>query len=318
MQPDLNRLKIFFHIYSRLSITEAADELHITPSAVSQQLKKLESEMETALFTRSHKRLVPSRSGKRLYDLVAPLITKLQAGLTTMADEREDPKGVLKIGAPMEFGSIYLPHVISSFRDIYIGVNFELDLGRPSTLLPRVSSGQLDFAFSDTFPTKQQHHSDYGSFSVQPVIEEEVILACSQQYYQDNLNGDESFKNLQQASFISQQNNGRALNNWFLHHFNKRPTQLDIVLTVASHQGVVSGVRHHLGLGVVVKHLVSDDVKNGDILILQNGRQQAINRISIVQLLDKVPTLRERTFLKHFLKIAQNSKTLKGLNLCCR
>ena len=141
MHPDFNRLKVFFHIYSRLSITDAADDLHITPSAVSQQLKKLEKELKTILFTRLHKRLVPTQSGKRLFDLVAPIIKDLQQGLNSLADDRREPTGLLKIGAPMEFGSIYLPYVISTFRNSFDKVTFELELGRPSALLPKVHSG---------------------------------------------------------------------------------------------------------------------------------------------------------------------------------
>ena len=316
MQADFNRLKIFFHIFSRLSISGAADELHITPSAVSQQLKKLEAEIKAVLFTRLHKRLVPTQAGRRLFDLVAPIIKDLQAGLSSLEDEWQEPTGLLTVGAPMEFGSIYLPHVMYTFGRKYPKVRFELKLGRPSSLLPRVNSGELDFAFSDTFPTKQQHHSDFGIFSIRPVIEEQVVLACSKKYYRESLKGEESLDMLQQASFISQQKDARALNNWFLHHFNRRPSRLNIVLTVESHQAVVSGVRHHLGLGIIVSHLVADEVQSGSLVILQAMKQQAINRISIVQLLDKVPTLKEKYFLEHFIQTAQNSKTLKGLELC--
>jgi DNA-binding transcriptional LysR family regulator len=240
MQADLNRLQVFYHIFSSLSITVAAAELGITPSAVSQQLKKLEQETKTVLFTRLHKRLVPTAQGNRLFALVDPIIKGLKSGLTLIAEERSEPNGLLRVGAPMEFGSVYLPHVFSTFRARYDKVTFSLELGRPSTLLPMVNSGDLDFAFVDTFPTKEQHYSDFRNLSVQPVIEEQVVLACSRKFFDLSLKQTPSYQELIASSFISQEQDGRALYNWFLHHFGKSPSRLNIVLTVSNHRAVVS------------------------------------------------------------------------------
>lgn len=315
MQPDLNRLQIFYHIFRRLSITVASAELGITPSAVSQQLKKLEQETKMVLFTRLHKQLVPTADGNRLFALIEPIIKDLNAGLTVIAEERTEPNGLLRIGAPMEFGSIYLPYVFSTFRTKYDKVSFSLELGRPSTLLAKVNSGELDFAFVDTFPTKDQHYSDFGSFSVQPIIDEQVVLACSKSFFDTHFTTEPTYDDLVTSPFISQEEDGRALYNWFLHHFGKTPIRLHIVLTIAHHQTVVSGVRHHIGLGIIVNHLVWDDIQSGKIVIIRNREPQAVNRISVVQLQDKIPTLTERTFLKHFESVSKKSKALKRLSL---
>ena len=48
--PDLNRLRVFFWVYECKSVVAAAKELHITQSAVSQHLKKLELELGTPNF----------------------------------------------------------------------------------------------------------------------------------------------------------------------------------------------------------------------------------------------------------------------------
>ena len=318
MLPDFNRLKIFYHVHSCLSISGAAEMLHLTPSAVSQQIKRLESEVKTPLFTRLHKNLVPTQAGKRLYKIVEPLVSSLIDGMDVWEADLTEPYGKLKIGAPVEFGSIYLPHVISIFRTKYPKVTFEVDLGRPSFLLPKVRSGELDFAFADTFPTKEQIYEDHGHFSNKPVIEEEVILACSKRYNEKDMADDHSFNNLVHKSFISQQHDGRGLNNWFRHHFKKTAPRLNIVLTVANHQAVVSSVRHHVGLGIIVPHLIEKEIKTGSIVVIRCTAKQAVNRVSLVQLLDKVPTLTEKRFLITFDGIVQRSKTLRRLNLCAR
>ena len=315
MLPDLNRLRLFYHVHVRLSVSEAADDLHITPSAVSQQLKKLEDEIGLPLFTRLHKRLVPTPSGKRLFSLAAPLIEGLKVGMDTLAEGRDEPSGMLRIGAPVEFGSIYLPHVISTYRKRYPKVTFDLELGRPSGLMPGVASGDLDLAFVDTFPIKGQYYGDVGKFSIKPVTEEEVVLACSKQYNQTTLKNDHTYESLTHSWFISQQHSAGALNNWFRHHFNRAAGKLNVVLTVANHQAVVSAVRHHVGLGIIVSHLVWQEIQSGSIIVINASAGQAVNRISIVQLLDKVPTLMEKTFLAHFETAIQKSKTFERLRL---
>jgi DNA-binding transcriptional LysR family regulator len=215
----------------------------------------------------------------------------------------------------VEFGSIYFPHVISTYRNRYPKVTFDLELGRPSYLMPRIESGDLDFAFVDTFPTKGQYYGDFGNFSMTPIIEEEVVLACSKDFNRKRLKNNHSYENLTSKSFISQQHNARALNNWFRHHFGKTTGKLNIVLTVANHQAVVSAVRHHVGLGIIVSHLVWKEIRSGSIVVIKKSAKQAVNRISVVQLLDKVPTITEKSFLNYFESIIQKSKTLGRLRL---
>lgn len=314
MHPDLNRLQVFRHVFERLSITAAAEALCLTPSAVSQQVKRLEEELGAPLFVRLHKRLVPTAEGQRLFALVQPLLAELHQGLDRFAEERSEPAGLIRFGAPVEFGSTYLPHVIATFRAGHAKVTFDLELGRPLALLAMVEKGELDFAFIDTFPTKEQR-AGRASCSARPILEEEVVLACSRQYLERHGQDDDSFTDLSAQPFISQQRDAHALNNWFLHHFGKVPPALDIVFTVSSHQAVVNSIKHHLGLGIVVSHLVWEEIEAQRLIVMRSRSTQAKNRISMVQLAGKIPPLRERLFLSHLQQLARSSKTLRRLNL---
>ncbi|MBU1564584.1 MAG: LysR family transcriptional regulator [Proteobacteria bacterium] len=315
MLPDLNRLKVFYHVFLQQSITAAAQTLCITPSAVSQQLKRLEQELRLPVFVRQHKRLVPTPAGRRLFTLAQPLIEELQAGIELMQEERTEPAGLIRFGAPVEFGSTYLPHVIAAFRTTHDKVVFNIELQPPASLIAMVDSGDLDFAFVDTFPTKEQAVGNLSAFNIRPIIEEEVVLACSRQYQQKQLVDDQSFSGLLGLHFISQQRDAHALNNWFLHHFKKIAPSLEIVLSVSSHQAVVNAIKHHLGLGIIVSHLAWNDIRSGQVVVLRRNSSQAKNRISVIQLQGKIPTLRERLFLKHFEQMARSSKTLQRFNL---
>ncbi|MBI9083516.1 MAG: LysR family transcriptional regulator [Desulfobacterales bacterium] len=311
MLPDLNRLRVFYLIYSLKSIVAAAGELHITQSAVSQNLRKLEGEIKTKLFTRLHKRLVPTMAGERLFALIAPFMEGLASGIGDIRQAQQTPSGPIRVGAPPEFGRLYFPGIFASFRTVYPDVVFFLKLGDPATLLSMVSDGDLDLAFVDMFPVGGQVSDMFTPFGIEPVIEEEVILACSKEYYFSAVKKNHAFEHLSGLAFIEYQHHAVVVKNWFRHHFGRAPSRLNIVMTVDSIQAVIAGIRHHLGLGVIASHMAWKEISTGEMVPIRTGKTAVINKISLVQLQDKVPTLSERTFLAHFRKEMQVSGMLK-------
>ena len=107
-----------------------------------------------------------------------------------------------------------------------------------------------------------------------------------------------------------------TLRNWFKHHFNRFSIGLNRVLTVDNHQAVITGIKNQLGMGVIASHIVSRDIKRGKIIPIKTEKKDVINKISLVQLQDKVPSLTEKTFIK-FLKtdILSSGKSKKFINI---
>ena len=300
MLPDLNRTKVFYYIFHHKSVALAAKELNISASAVSQALAKLEGEIKTPLFTRLHRRLVPTSAGEQLFALVSPLIRDLEAGIDNILRAREVPSGMLRIGSPIEFGKSYFPGVFAAFRRDWPEVVFSLKLGDPSEIFAMISSGELDFGLVDIFLTREQVFGDLGRYSIEPLIDEEVVLACSDTYYRREITGDHSFERLVTKEFISYQKTSLTLRNWFKHHFNRFSIELNRVMTVDSHQAVINGMLNHLGMGVIASHIVAKEVEQGAIIPVHTGQKDVINKISLAQLQDKVPSLTEKTFIRFF------------------
>jgi len=316
MFPDFNRLKVFYYIFAQKSVAGAARELNITASAVSQALNKLEFELNVPLFTRLHKKLVPTCAGDQLFEIMIPFIRDLEAGIKQMRQAKKVPSGMIRIGSPIEFGKSYFPAIFASFRKKYSKVVFTMKLGDPAEIFPMIKAGELDFGLVDIFLTKDQVFGDFGIYSIEPLIDEEVIMACSERYYEREIKGDHSFENLASKEFISYQKSSLTLRNWFKHHFNKFSIELNRVLTVDNHQAVITGIKTQLGMGVVASHIVSRDIKRGKIIPIKTAKRDVINKISLVQLQDKVPNLTEKTFI-NFLKtdILSSGKSKKFLNI---
>ena len=296
MLQNLERLKVFYYVFSGKSVVAAAKSLHVSQSAVSQSLQKLESEIKCPLFTRLHKRLVPTAAGERLFVIVQPFMAELDSWLKTLEQAKNQPYGELRIGAPVEFGKTYLPAIAAAFREQYPDVTFYFKFGDAGTLLPMVEEGQIDLALVDEFLTQNQFFGNLDIYHFFPVVEEEIILACSRQYYEKSVKKDHSFNNLARQNFITYRHNAQTIRNWFKHHFGKYSVHIQIVLTVDSHQAIISAIHHHLGMGVVASHLVKEEIQKGQIICINTSKPKIVNQISLVQLQDKIPSLAEKVF----------------------
>ncbi|MDD4650083.1 MAG: LysR family transcriptional regulator [Desulfoplanes sp.] len=309
--PDLNRLRVFYHIFAEQSLVAASKTLNITPSAVSQHLKKLESEIGTALFIRQHKRLVPTPEAEKLLAIIKPFFHDLEVGLRAINQSRETPAGRLRVGAPLVFGKTYFPGMFASFRIMYPQVTFVLKLGDPAVLLGMLGDGLLDFALVDIFLSQRQFSADLRMYRMEPVVDEELILACSRNYYEHVLGGDCSFASLVSREFISYYSNDLALKSWFGDHFGKSSARLNIVMTVDNVDAVLSGIEHGLGMGIIPSHLVHDAMQKGSIVPVTTTSTEIINRISLVQLKGKQPSLTEKTFLSFYKKMMQQDAVVE-------
>lgn len=306
MLPDFNRLKVFYHVFKHQSVIKAARELHVTQSAISQSLNKLEEEIQQSLFTRVHKKLVPTPAGIRLFESMEPFIADLKEKLELIRHSTSIPSGLLRIGAPVEFGEKYLVPACAQFRESYPQVSFQLEFDHPDSLVPAIKKGDLDFALADIFSRQGEYSRDKAVLDIQPIFIEELVLTCSQEYYNQHLKGRSQFKALTESDFIAYQLHAPAIKDWFRHHYKKTATSLKTSLTVESVRGVVSGIRHHLGLGIVPSHLINREIEQGSMVVIRTSTRELINQISLVRLLDKVPNLTEKEFLSFFQKFIED------------
>lgn len=304
-QVDLNRLKVFYYIFARQSVAKAAEDLHITQSAVSQQLKKLETELKAPLFTRLHKRLIPTSDAQKLFSTLEPFFQELEVDLHYMRQAKDKPSGELRIGSPHGFGKAYLPKIFAAFRRKYPEVTFKLWLGDANRIFAMLDKGELDIALVDEYLIQRMRSEDLKQYSLEKVIDEELILAGSKKYCDERLQNDYSLENLTKQDFISCHLDALAVTNWFRYHFDRAAPKLNIVLETDSFETVMEGIENHQGLSITASHLVHEQLKAGTINSIPAPKEATINRISIVQFQTKIPTLTEKYFLAHLKEEAQ-------------
>jgi len=301
MFQNWDRLRVFYFVYSEKSITGASEKLNVTQSAVSQTIQKLESELKTPLFTRLHKKLVPTGAAERLFALTEDFINGLSSYNRELLQSKDYPFGEIRIGAPPEFGKTYLSLIMANFRRQYSDVTFSIRFGKPETLLPLLKEGKIDFVLLDEFLTDKADRDVIDYLHFEPVAWEKVILACSRNYFRDQLKGDLSFSSLKMQNYICYDEEMSLVRHWFENNFPKKKVKLNRVLTVDNHEAVAHSILHNCGLGVLSSHLVKKDLDEGNLVAVETGEKEIINTISLVQLMDKVPTLTEKTFSRFLI-----------------
>src|SRR5579863_4817724 len=127
--PPLRALRAFCAAARHRSFKFAADELCLTPSAVSHQMKELETALGTRLFERKTRALELTTAAHRLLDEVEPLLEALDRTLAQMA--RRNGRQTLRIRLPALFASeLFIPR-LASFCAENPQVDVQLDTRDP-------------------------------------------------------------------------------------------------------------------------------------------------------------------------------------------
>src|SRR4030081_320972 len=127
--PPLRNLRAFCVAARHRSFKFAADELFLTPSAVSHQMKEMEDSLGVQLFERKTRALELTTAGHTLLEEVAPLLTALDRSLTQIA--RRGSRRRLRVQVPPLFASeLFLPR-LASFWAAHPDVDLQLETRGP-------------------------------------------------------------------------------------------------------------------------------------------------------------------------------------------
>ena len=97
MDLEVRHLELVSAVADVGSLTRAGDRLHLTQSALSHQLRDIESRLGTALFLRVGKRLVLTPAGERLLSSARDVLDRLQRTERDIRDMGRERAGLLRI-----------------------------------------------------------------------------------------------------------------------------------------------------------------------------------------------------------------------------
>ena len=144
--PDLqiDWLKCFVAVVDTGSLSSAATEVHRSQSAVSMQLKKLESAVDAQLLLRGPRQHQLTPQGARLLGYARRLLDLHAEAQTALRGT--ELSGRVRLGVPDDYAAKYLTPVLKRFASHFGEVEIELDCEQSTSLIPRVAQGELDLA----------------------------------------------------------------------------------------------------------------------------------------------------------------------------
>lgn len=125
---SLDEIEAFAAVVEHGGFTRAADALNIGKSAISKQVAKLEDRLGAQLLIRTTRKISMTEVGQAFYDRCRVIIADLEDAERAVVDLHEEPRGLLRINAPMSFGVMHLAKEVASFMAVHQELTVELDL----------------------------------------------------------------------------------------------------------------------------------------------------------------------------------------------
>lgn len=163
MNYTLNQLKIFLKVTQSMSITKAAEELHLTQPAVSIQLKNFQDQFEIPLIEVINKKIYVTEFGKEIAEAVEKILEEAKAINFKMHAHNGQLTGKLKISS-VSTGKYIAPYFVADFMKKNQGVELFLDVTNMSQVIISLENNEIDFAFVSTLP----EHMPIGKVELMP------------------------------------------------------------------------------------------------------------------------------------------------------
>ncbi|MEL7091753.1 MAG: LysR family transcriptional regulator [Pseudomonadota bacterium] len=125
---DWDKLRIFHAVAGAGSLTHAGDQLHLSQSAVSRQIRALEESLNATLFHRHARGLILTEQGELLFDATSAMNKRLDTASARIRDSEEEVFGDLRITTTIGFGTLWLAPRLSKLYEQYPDLRVDLML----------------------------------------------------------------------------------------------------------------------------------------------------------------------------------------------
>lgn len=169
--------KVFYFVATNLSFSKAAAELYISQSAVSQNIKNLEKELNTKLFIRNTKEVSLTQAGKILFDHIEPAFNLIKTGEKNIKELNALKRGEIHIGANDTIAKDYLLPYLNEFHKLYPQIHIQITNRTSSTCVELLKQNAVDLIISNLPNPKIS-----SDMLVKEIFEFEDIFICSNNF----------------------------------------------------------------------------------------------------------------------------------------
>jgi DNA-binding transcriptional LysR family regulator len=273
----LRQFRAFASVARHLSFVRAAEELHLTPPAISLQIAQLEREVGLPLFERRGRSVTLTMPGEYLLVYARRLLGTLKEADAAMARLQGVQTGRITIGM-VSTAKYFLPRLLARFRQEHRGVDLRMSIGNRERLVDQLRNAEVDLAVMGRPPRELDARAE--PFAEQPhaiVASPQHRLAGVRQLPPAMLSAEEFI--------VREPGSGtRAAMEQFFRENHIAPPR---VMETTSNETIKQAVIADMGLAFLSLHTTGLEVREGLLVVLDVVGLPVVRRWHIVHLQGK-------------------------------
>lgn len=292
----LRHFQIFIEVVHCKKMKLAAQHLFVAQPTVSQAIAELEKYYGVKLFERYPQGLVITEAGERLYRQAVPLLDSynhLNEQMNTASASR-----TLRIGGTLTVGDSILRPMIQQFQKQYEPADIKININNTRTMEELLLNNQLDAAI-----VEGEIRNPY--LKVFPSIPDYLVLVCGRTHpfaSRDQIHPGE----LSSQDFLLREP-GSGTRRLFEQFMESRKLPLNIQWECSSPDTIKHAVMDGFGLSVISIRLVEEEIRRGDLHLVNVEGCRWERQFSLVYHKDKFMTPQLNDFIKFSLTYENNT-----------
>lgn len=252
------QLRVFVEVAKHLSFSKAAHALHLTPPAVTMQVKELEGHVGLALFERNGRQVVLTAVGEYMLVYARKMLATLKDAEDAAARLQKLEIGILNIGM-VSTAKYFVPRMLAEFRRKHEGIEIKLTVGNREQLVKMLQGNEVDIAIMGRPPKEL-------ATRVEPFAAHPHVFVAPADHPLLRLN-QASVKSLRPYSFIIREAGSgtrAALENFF----QTARFEPKIAMEMSSNETIKQAVMAGMGLSFLSLHTIGLELDNRLISVL--------------------------------------------------
>lgn len=260
-------LEYFLHLSQSKSYNRSASALHLSPSALTRIIQRLEEEIGHALFIRDNRSVNLTHEGKKLLPVANNILSTWQQYKLSVDNDKKHLQGKLTLFCSVTASFSHLPQIIERFRQTYPQIEIQLLTGDPAQAVDIILKNEADVAIA----AKPEHLPQAISLIT---IEELALSVISPKIPPENLKKmieNQDFKNI--PFILPEAGAAREKADLWLKQQQVKP---NIYAQVAGHEAIISMVALGCGIGIAPNVVIENSLVQEKIQKISTKEVDAI------------------------------------------
>ena len=172
---DIRQFEMFQAIVDTGSFTRAGEQLYVSQSAISRQIKLLEEELGDQVFKRIHRKIYLTPTGEVLLHYTRKIFNEIRLMTSEISDLTHLRRGYLRLAGGMSICTYLFPSLVKEYQQRYPNVELTIATGTNDEILRLLKTNQVDLALL-SLPFQDE------DLEIYPALTEEMVLVMEDQH----------------------------------------------------------------------------------------------------------------------------------------